>query len=669
MLDEHAPIEFDPELLRYTGPDLERQLELFEELEFRRLIPKNLVGGAPRPMVETPRPSAFVRRGPAEVFEHTHYRTITDLEALAVRLEEVKRAKRVALSIVLSSARVVDAEVFGLAFASAPGEVSYVPVGHVYLGCPRQLPLEQVLEAFAPIMRDPGIEKLSGVSKQIFAIFARAGVEVRGLASDVTLASFLLDPDEIAHDVATISRRFLGHDPPAREALMGRGKEKRTLAELPVEEVLPIAGEEADITWRAATLMQEPLEKSELTAIFADIELPLVPVLAHMELAGVRVDTALLQSMSGRFAEELARREKVCYEAAGSEFNLGSPKQLQKILFEDLGLRIVKRTKTGPSTDAAVLEELVGDHALPGAILEYRQVQKLKSTYVDALPAMVSAKTGRVHTVLGQATAATGRLSSTDPNLQNIPIRSDLGRELRKAFIADPGHQLISVDYSQIELRVLAHFSEDPVLTEAFRVNADVHTRTAAALFQVDPKEVTREQRTQAKAVNFGIVYGMGPVRLARDLGIPRRTASKFIEDYFIRQPGVRSYIDQTLEFARAEGYVRTLFGRRRYVHDVRSKNRPIRGAAERVATNTPIQGSAADLIKLAMIRVHARLLEEFPTARLILQVHDELLLEARESDTAAVSEMVKREMEHAFPLKVPLVAEPHAGQNWDQAH
>ncbi|MCA9552080.1 MAG: chorismate-binding protein, partial [Myxococcales bacterium] len=353
-------------------------------------------------------------------------------------------------------------------------------------------------------------------------------------------------------------------------------------------------------------------------------------------------------------AEEAARLEKECFEAAGQEFNLGSPKQLQKVLFEDLGLKIVKRTKTGPSTDASVLEALADDHPLPEAILQYRQVEKLKNTYVDALPKMVSKRTHRVHTLFNQATAATGRLSSHDPNLQNIPIRTELGRELRKVFLAEDGNLLVSVDYSQIELRVLAHFCQDPVLVKAFQENADVHTRTAAALFEIPPEAVTREQRTQAKAVNFGVLYGMGPVRLARDLKIPRRTASQFVKDYFERQPGVRRFIDDTLEDAKKTGQVRTLLGRRRLISDINSRNRGARAAAERIATNTPIQGSAADLIKLAMIRVSGVLQERFPEVKLLLQVHDELLLEAPEAQAQDVAAMVKREMEGIFPLEVP---------------
>jgi DNA polymerase-1 len=373
--------------------------------------------------------------------------------------------------------------------------------------------------------------------------------------------------------------------------------------------------------------------------------------------------------MSGRFAEELVRLERACFEAAGQEFNLSSPKQLQKVLFEDLGLKIVKRTRTGPSTDQSVLEALADAHPLPLAILEHRQVQKLKSTYVDALPRMVSPRTGRVHTTFSQSTAATGRLSSVDPNLQNIPIRSELGRELRKVFVAEPGHRLISVDYSQIELRVLAHLAKEEVLLSAFREGADVHTRTASVLFGVPPEAVDREQRTQAKAVNFGVLYGMGPVRLARDLKIPRRVASQFVADYFERQPAVKRFIDDTLEAARKSGEVRTILGRRRLVPDLSSQNRTLRGAAERVAVNTPIQGSAADLIKLAMLRVDAVLRARFPGARLLLQVHDELVLEAPEGLADDVAAMVKVEMEQVHPLAVPLTCEARHGADWGAAH
>ena len=415
--------------------------------------------------------------------------------------------------------------------------------------------------------------------------------------------------------------------------------------------------------------MKSALREADVFNVMRDVELPLIPVLANMELAGITVDVDQLAVMAKRFERELKTLEADCYEAAGKEFNLGSPKQLQKILFEELKLKIIKNTKTGPSTDQSVLEALSEAHPLPSRILEYRQLEKLKSTYIDALPKMVSPTTGRVHTQFNQATAATGRLSSKDPNLQNIPIRTELGRELRKVFVAAEGQRLVSVDYSQVELRILAHFCEDEVLTAAFRDGADVHTRTAAALFQVSPDQITREQRTQAKAVNFGVLYGMGVTRLMRDLKITRKTASQFMKDYFERQPGVQAYVDETTEQAKATGEVRTLLGRRRVLRDINSKNRGVRKAAERMAVNTPIQGSAADLIKLAMIRVAAVLAEQHPQARMLLQVHDELLVEAPEADADAVAGIVQREMQNIFPLKVPLDASAHVGSTWDDAH
>jgi DNA polymerase-1 len=526
-----------------------------------------------------------------------------------------------------------------------------------------------VLEALRPLLVDPAVAKVSPESKLVVGFAARHGVELAGLAFDTTLAAYLLEPDELQHGHEAVSRRFLGHEPLDRQAALAVGKAKRTIAELEPLEAAHLAGERADVALVAAEVLRPALARAQVTDVLEKVELPLVPVLARMEQAGIRIDVFRLAAMSGRFAEELVRLERACFEAAGQEFNLSSPKQLQKVLFEDLGLKIVKRTRTGPSTDQSVLEALADAHPLPLAILEHRQVQKLKSTYVDALPRMVSPRTGRVHTTFSQSTAATGRLSSVDPNLQNIPIRSELGRELRKVFVAEPGHRLISVDYSQIELRVLAHLAKEEVLLSAFREGADVHTRTASVLFGVPPEAVDREQRTQAKAVNFGVLYGMGPVRLARDLKIPRRVASQFVADYFERQPAVKRFIDDTLEAARKSGEVRTILGRRRLVPDLSSQNRTLRGAAERVAVNTPIQGSAADLIKLAMLRVDAVLRARFPGARLLLQVHDELVLEAPEGLADDVAAMVKAEMEQVHPLAVPLTCEARHGADWGAAH
>jgi DNA polymerase-1 len=467
-----------------------------------------------------------------------------------------------------------------------------------------------------------------------------------------------------------VARRYVGHEPIERSSILTVNKKHRPFDQVPVEEAAPYVAERADIVFTAVEPLQSELDAAELSHLLKDVELPLIPVLARMERHGIMIDVARLKEMSGLFAVELLKLEKACYEAAGKEFNIGSPKQLETILFDELELKIVKRTKTGSrSTDQSVLEILAADHDLPQAVLDYRQVQKLKSTYCDTLPMQISPRTGRVHTVFSQSTAATGRLSSNDPNLQNIPIRSELGRGLRKVFVAPPGHVLVSVDYSQVELRILAHFSKEEVLIRAFKEKADVHTRTASVIFDIPPEKVDREKRTQAKAVNFGVLYGMGPVRLARDLQIQRREASNFVKQYFERQPRVREFVDKTLEDARVNGFVRTILGRRRLVPDINSKNRSTRGAAERIATNTPIQGSAADLMKLAMLRVDAVLGEEHPEAKLLLQVHDELLVEVPEARAEEVARVVKREMENVFPLDVPLDCEAKLGKDWDAAH
>lgn len=650
--------DFELEQLAYSGPDLEEQRRLFTELEFKRLIPnpgaQEIPGAAP---------AAKVRE-----IQHESGRVVTNLVALTELLVELEKKTRVAVEIECSSTRVVDAEVYGLAFSHEHGSATYVPVNHDFPGVPGHLDLEHVIVTLKPFFERADIEKVSSSGKALVAVLDRFDVELHGLSFDTTLASYLLDPDESAHDPATVARRLLAIEVKDRDQVLGRGQKRRSFGALSFEEASTLLGEAADVSLRAAEVLAPRLAEAGVIEVLTDVELPLIPILARMETTGVRVDLALAKKLSSEMGTEIEKLEKRCYEAAGSEFNLGSPKQLQKVLYEDLGLRIIKRTKTGPSTDASVLEELVDEHPLAQLLLDYRQLTKLKSTYLDGLSELVCPSTGRVHTTFSQATAATGRLSSHDPNLQNIPIRTETGRLLRKIFIPADGNLLISVDYSQIELRVLAHLSGEPVLIQAFRDGADIHTRTASVLFEVPPDQVTREQRTQAKAVNFGVLYGMGPVRLARQLGIPRRTASKFVEDYFARQPAVQAFIDQTLDQARAEGVVRTILGRRRIVRDIGSKNRMARAGAERIAINTPVQGSAADLIKLAMIRVAARL-EHMPQAKLLLQVHDELLLEAPKREAEAVAAMVSKEMASVFPLDVPLVAEPHVGANWDEAH
>lgn len=653
------------EALAYVGPDQNALKRIYTELDFRRLIPKLTEADE---VVPDEAEAQGTLPAVAVDIAHDAYETVTTRESLEGYVSAAREAGVVALALETSTDKVVDATVFGLAIGSARGKCAYVPVGDAHDA--GGLSVEDLVDAIRGLAEDEAVTTLSAETKLVTGWLAHHGVALRGPVFDTTLASYLLTPDDPQHGAAAVAKRLLTHEVVNRAALLKDEKKKRrTFDKVPVADATVATAERTDVVLAATEVLRPLLDEAGVQDVFRDVELPLVPVLARMERLGIRIDLDRLADMRGRFAEESARLEKLCYEAAGQEFNLGSPKQLQKVLFEDLELKIVKRTKTGPSTDQSVLEQLADSHPLPEAILQYRQVEKLKSTYVEALPKMVSPVTGRLHTVFGQATAATGRLSSHDPNVQNIPIRTELGRELRKVFLAEDGYDLVSVDYSQIELRVLAHFCQDDVLVKAFQDNADVHTRTASVLFEISPEEVTREQRTQAKAVNFGVLYGMGPMRLARDLKIPRRTASKFVKDYFERQPGVRDFIDQTLETAKKEGVVRTLLGRRRLISDINSKNRGARAAAERIATNTPIQGSAADLIKLAMLRVAGVLEEEFPEARLLLQVHDELLLEVPEAQAEAVAAMVKREMEGIFPLEVPLVAEAHIGHDWDAAH
>ncbi len=641
--------------LRYQGPDRQRLHEIYAWGEFERLLDKLEreadfeAGDAAASM-----PKTDARFEPVEAV------LIDTREGLDRWLSEVD--EQLSVRIEADGLRALDAVIHGIALASPDRSPVYVPCDSV--------PWSSIRSALTARLEAGGIDLSTDAAKLLVGATLGSDQPALSPGFDSTLAGYLLEPDDTDHGVELLARRYLGFETTRRAEALGRGRNKKTFDQLDAPTQTTIAGEAVQLVQASATQLPPMLEAENLDGVLYDLEMPLVPVLARMERAGVKVDVGALASMSRDFEVELERLEVACHEAAQASFNIGSTKQLEKILFEDLGLKIVKRTSTGrPSTDQTVLDALRNEHPLPSLILEYRQVQKLKSTYIDALPRMVSSVTGRVHSTFNQAMAATGRLSSMDPNLQNIPIRTELGRKLRRAFIAEDGFDLISVDYSHIELRVLAHLSRDVVLSQAFQDQADVHTRTASVLFEIPPEDVTTEQRTQAKAVNFGVLYGMGPVRLARELDIPRKVASKFVSDYFERQPGVRKFIDDTLEQARLTGEVRTLLGRRRKVPDLKSRNRGARSAAERVATNTPVQGSAADLIKLAMLRVDAMLADASPRSKLILQVHDELLVEAPREEAPQLAARVKAEMEAVFPLAVPLVAEASVGPSWHEAH
>jgi DNA polymerase-1 len=645
-----------PDDLKWSGPDLAALEAIYRRGEFTRLLAR----------FEAKDDEAAEAAGEPAVarleLDPSATRILESPGALDAWLAEVNAPGPLTVRVEASSGRALDAELYGVALADPERAPVYVPTSEVER--------DALLRSLGPYLANPELEIASDGSKLLAGLASEAGFELQSLTFDLELAAYLLESDEPDPGYEATARRYFDYEPRPRDRALRVGRKRRSFADLEAADAAGLAAEAAAVIAFGARHLPSVLAGAGLEGVLFDVELPLVPVLARMERAGIRVDVDRLKSLGATFDEELSRLEARCHEIAGREFNIASPKQLEAILFDELGLKIKKRTSTGrPSTDQYVLEELSADHPLPEAVVDYRRVQKLKSTYVDALPKLVKKPTGRVHTIFNQTMAATGRLSSMDPNLQNIPIRTEMGRQLRTVFVADEGSRLISVDYSQIELRVLAHLSGDEVLRRAFEDGADVHVRTAAALFEISPDDVTRAQRSQAKAVNYGVAYGMGPVRLARDMNVARRVASQFIADYFERQPGVRDYVEKTLETARATGEVRTILGRRRRVPDVNSSSRGVRSQAERAARATPVQGSAADLIKLAMLRVDALLRDRFPDARLLLQVHDELVLEAPEARAHEVAAAVKAEMEGVYPLSVPLEADAHVGRSWDEAH
>jgi DNA polymerase-1 len=527
------------------------------------------------------------------------------------------------------------------------------------LDTPEMRPLVALLE-------DPAVSKTLQNAKYDVLVLRRAGVTLRGVDFDTMLASYVLDPGRRSHGLDMLALEFLNHAMTSYEDLCGRGRTQLPFDVVPVEAARDYSCEDADMTLRLRHHFEPQLEGAGLTGLFRTMEVPLVDVLADMEAAGIAIDVAHFASLRERFRAERERLEREIYEEAGVEFNINSNLQLRAILFDKLQLPVKKRTATGPSTDASVLQELADEgHAIPQLLMEYRELFKLEGTYLEALPALVNPETGRIHTSFNQTVAQTGRLSSSDPNLQNIPIRRALGRDIRRGFVPRKGWQLLSADYSQIELRLLAHFSGDPAFVEAFRSGGDIHRQTAAIIFGVPVAEVTSEMRGRAKTINFATIYGIGPFALSRQLKITNAEAREFIDTYFDRFQGVKRYLETRVEFARAHGYVETLFKRRRYVPELKERNFNIRAFGERVAQNAPIQGSAADLIKLAMIRIHGVLAERRMSARMLLQVHDELVFEVPGPELDAVTALVKREMENAAELNVPLLVETGAGDNW----
>jgi DNA polymerase-1 len=648
-----APVAFDPPSLRYRGPSPERCHALFSSLGFRSLTAEFA------PIAETKPRQYLVAR------------SLSDVDDLAARLAASPRIGIAAISADTSGVR---AAVVGWAFSPEAGAAVYLPVAHSGLTDTPNLPAAGVFARVGPALAHPGIAKAGHDLKFHGIALAREGVALAGPLFDTEIASYLVDATRSSHSIEGLAVERANYRALTDEDLRGKGAKAVALEAVPAASMARYAGERADLPLSLAPGLEEDLARERLDTVYRDLEAPLIPVLADLERAGVKVDTAVLASLSGRMQAELDELSAAIYRHAGGEFNINSPKQLGEVLFTKLNLQPAKKTgKTrAVSTAQDVLEDLALAHELPALVLKWRSIQKLKGTYVDALPLLVNAATGRVHTTFNQAVAATGRLSSSDPNLQNIPVRTPLGREIRAAFVAEPGCVLISADYSQIELRVLAHLSGDPALVEAFRQGIDIHDRTADRVFGPSSGLDRHELRRRAKIINYALLYGKTAFTLARDIGVPQPAAQAFIDAYFAGYPGVRAFIDRTLDDARRSGVVRTLGGRRRLVPELTSTNGMIRAAAEREAVNMPIQGTAADILKRAMIDVHAALAAR-PAGpappRMILTVHDELVLETREADAEDLAALVRQVMERACPLDVPLPVDVGIGRNWTDAH
>ena len=649
-VDVNVPINLDFKSCEMKDFDQSKLMNLFRRLEFRQFI----------------RELDLSQKKDVEVKYHTIL-TESDLDDLVSKL---KQQTDFAVDTETNGLDPVTSDIVGISIAFQPHEAYYIPVSHRYIGVPEQLPLELVANKLKPLLSDSSIGKIGQNIKYDLQILKRCGIELSNISFDTMLASYILNPSARGHNLSDLAMEYLGHKMIPIQDLIGKGKNQITMDEVDVERASEYACEDADITLQLKSDLEPDLHKYELESVFREIELPLIPVLAEMEMAGIRVNTKYLKELSGKLSKQLDSLTKKIYELAGEEFNINSPKQLGEILFEKLGLPPGKRTKTGYSTNEAELERLsAAGYELPSLILEFRSIAKLKSTYVDALPEQINPKTGRVHTFFNQAVTETGRLSSSKPNLQNIPIRTEEGREIRRAFI--PGEEcslLLAADYSQIELRMLAHLSGDATLIEAFRNNEDIHSRTASLIFGLPLDQIMPNMRRQAKTINFGIIYGMGAFRLARELEISHGDAQRFIDSYFKTYSGVKSYFDGVIEFARENGYVTTISGRRRRIPEINSRNRNTREFAERTAINTPVQGSAADMIKLAMIKIDEFFRSENLKSRLLLQVHDELVFEVHEAELDKIQLNVCSLMEGALPLDVPVKVDVGVGKDWLEA-
>ncbi|MBP1133443.1 DNA polymerase-1 [Serratia sp. PL17] len=681
-----ATIKTDVELdltcadLEVSSLDVDALQQLFKQYEFKRWLADVEAGiwlegkkGTGVKAASAPKAIAAVEKEPAEAtLSQEGYVTILDEDTFAEWLEKLKKADVFAFDTETDGLDTLTANLIGLSFAIAPGEAAYLPVAHDYLDAPVQLDRDHVLATLKPLLEDEKALKVGQNLKFDMGLLARYDIRLRGIAFDTMLESYVLDSVGGRHDMDSLSDRYLGHKTVTFEEIAGKGKKQLTFNQIALEQAAPYAAEDADVTLQLHLAMWPQLQESaELLTVFNEIEMPLLPVLSHIERTGVLIDQSILATHSIELTKRLAELEIQAHELAEEPFNLASTKQLQAILYEKQKLPVLKKTPGGaPSTNEEVLAELALDYPLPKVILEYRGLAKLKTTYTDKLPLMINPVSGRVHTSYHQAVTATGRLSSSDPNLQNIPVRNDEGRRIRQAFIAPEGYRIVAADYSQIELRIMAHLSQDEGLLKAFAAGEDIHRATAAEVFGLPLDKVTNEQRRSAKAINFGLIYGMSAFGLARQLGIPRGEAQRYMDLYFERYPGVLDYMERTRQQAASQGYVSTLDGRRLYLPDVNSSNGMRRKAAERAAINAPMQGTAADIIKRAMIEVDAWLqAQEKPLVRMIMQVHDELVFEVHESVIEESSQHIRELMENSMMLAVPLKVDVGVGANWDEAH
>jgi DNA polymerase-1 len=643
-----ADFDIDLESARYSAPDNEVLQSLFKEFEFSSLLQELKIKD--------------------EAMKGQYSLILTDAE-FADCLNRLKDAKEFAFDIVVSSDVPMLADIVGLSVCFSPGEAFYIPFAHAYMGAPRQLEADDVLKDISPFLSSQLIKKHGHDLKNALIILARKKSELKGLECDTMVASYILNPAKHSFELADVVRDHLGRQITHPKDVIGSGAKAVPFAVIPVEKVRDYTCRRVDAILGLAATLHEKIVQDGFKDLYYEVEMPLISVLAAMEKKGVLIDTKLLAAMSAEIEQLMSLTEEKIYQLAGEKFNISSPKQLQVVLFEKLGLPKGRKTKEGHSTDIEVLTSLARSHELPAEILSYRTMAKLRSTYIDALPSLINRETGRIHTSYNQTVTATGRLSSSNPNLQNIPIRTPEGKRIRQAFVAPDGWEIVSADYSQIELRILAHLSCDSALIDAFMEDVDIHTATAANVFGVFPEMVNAEMRRQAKVINFGILYGMSAFGLSKELNVPQKTAQIYIDEYFNKYREVRAFLDTIIANARKDGFVTTLLNRRRYLPEINSSNAPVRQFAERMAINTPIQGTAADLIKVAMINISNLIVKRRLRASMIMQVHDELVFEVHSNEKEEVMALVKKEMEEVIKLKVPLKVDIFSGRNWDEAH